>query len=466
MTESIEQRASTPSQDLQSLLEAGDGDRLEAIVYELPSGEMAHTLSRLSEDEQARLLTLLKPETAAFLIDELSHPQAADMLEELTAEQTASILDEMPSDEQADLLGELGEPYAESVIEEMAPEEAQDARLLTRYDPETAGGLMIREYLAFFESMTVDDILTDLRAHNEAYQGFDVQYVYIINRAGTLRGVVRLRDLVMTPGHRQVRHIMIGSPLYVSADTELDELEALFDKYGFYALPVVDEEHRLTGVVRRSSIEEALTDRSDRALLKFGGIIAGEEMRTMPVWSRAGRRLAFLIPNIALNLIAASVIAFFQPTLESVVALAIFLPILSDMSGNSGFQASAVSMRELALGLVKPHEIRRTIFKEVTVGLINGVVLGVLLGAIAWVMRGHEFAAIGLVIGAAMSANNVLAVAVGGVVPLLLKRFKLDPAMASGPVLTTLTDMAGFFFALGLATLVIQWYPGLVLAPG
>jgi magnesium transporter len=462
MTEHTEPASATPSQDLVALLETGDAARIEAIVYDLPSGEMAHTLSRLDEAQQARLLTLLSPETAAFLVDELSHPQAADMLEELAADQAAAILDEMPSDEQADVLGELGEARAEQIIEEMAPEEAYDARLLTKYAPESAGGLMITEYLAFDQSMTVDAILRDLRTHNQAYQDYDVQYVYIIDEAGTLCGVVRLRDLVMSPGYQRAEQIMIQNPLFVTVEAELDGLEALFDKYGFYALPVVDEAHRMMGVVRRSSIEEALTDRSDRALLRFGGIIGGEEMRTMPVWSRAGRRLAFLTPNIVLNLISVSVIAFFQPTLESVVALAIFLPILSDMSGCSGNQAIAVSMRELALGLVKPNEIGRTLLKEVSVGLVNGLALGVVLGMIAWLMRGDEFAAIGLVVGSALAANSVIAVAIGGAVPLVLKRFKLDPAMASGPILTTITDLCGFFFALGLATVLIHLNPALV----
>jgi magnesium transporter len=447
------------TQDFLSLLEAGDSDRLEALVHELPSGEMAHTLSRLDEAQQARLLTLLPPEAAAFLVDELSHPQAADMLEELQPAQAAAIIDEMPSDEQADLLGELGESQAEPIIDAMAPDEAADARLLTRYGPETAGGLMITEYLAFSESMTIDHILRDLRSNNDAYQGYDVQYVYIVDDQHRLRGVVRLRDLVMTPGYKQAQQVMIQNPLHVTVETELDELEALFDKYGFYALPVVDEQHGLTGVVRRSSVEEALTDRSDRSLLKFGGIIGGEEMRTMPLLSRAGRRLAFLTPNIALNLISVSVIAFFEPTIAKVTALAVFLPILSDMCGCSGNQAIAVSMRELALGLVKPKEIGRVLKKEIAVGLINGMALGLLLGLIAYLMRGEQFAYIGLVIGAALAANTIIAVIIGGTVPLILKGFKLDPAMASGPILTTITDLCGFFFALGLATLILTYAP-------
>jgi magnesium transporter len=302
-------------------------------------------------------------------------------------------------------------------------------------------------------------MLRDLRANNDAYQDYDVQYVYIISYQGQLRGVVRLRDLVMTPGYKQAQQIMIQDPLHVVVTTELEELESLFDKYGFYALPVVDEQQRLTGVVRRSSVEEALTDRSSRSLLKFGGIIGGEEMRTMPVLSRAGRRLAFLTPNIVLNLISVSVIAFFEPTIAKVTALAVFLPIISDMSGCSGNQAIAVSMRELALGLVKANEVGRVLMKEVVVGFLNGLALGALLGTIAWLMRGDQFVYIGLVIGAALACNSVIAVAIGGTVPLILKRLQLDPAMASGPILTTITDLCGFFFALGLATILLEYAP-------
>ena len=442
-----------PAPPLAELLEARDADRLEALIDQLPSGEMAHAISRLDEEQQRDLLTLLSPEAAAFLVDELSHPQAADMLEELPADQAAAIIDEMASDEQADLLGELG-AQAEAIIEQMAPEEAEDARLLTRYGPETAGGLMITEYLAFVESMTIDQILGDLRTKNDAYQRYDVQYVYIIDADHALRGVVRLRDLVMTPGDRPAGQIMIENPLQVTVEASLEDLEALFDKYGFYALPVVDDAQQLVGVVRRSSVEEAVSDRSERTLLRFGGIIGGEEMRTMPVLSRAGRRLAFLTPNIALNLVSVSVIAFFEPTIARVTALAIFLPILSDMSGCSGNQAIAVSMRELAMGLVKPNEILRTLSKEVSVGLLNGLALGTLLGCIAYLMRGQEFAWIGVIVGTALAVNSVIAVAIGGSVPLVLKRFKLDPAMASGPILTTITDLCGFFFALCLATII------------
>ena len=173
----------------------------------------------------------------------------------------------------------------------------------------------------------------------------------------------------------------------------------------------------------------------------------------MPVLTRSWRRLSWLSINIVLNIIAASVIAFYEDTLTAVIALAVFLPIVSDMSGCSGNQAVAVSMRELTLGAALPRDVLRVWRKEVIVGLINGMALGTLLGFAAWLWKGN--AILGLVVGAALAVNTVIAVSIGGTVPLVLKRFKLDPAVASGPLLTTVTDMCGFFLLLGLASMVL-----------
>jgi magnesium transporter len=183
------------------------------------------------------------------------------------------------------------------------------------------------------------------------------------------------------------------------------------------------------------------------------GIVGGEELRTMPILLRSRRRLSWLSVNILLNMVAASVIAFHQETLSAVIALAVFLPIISDMSGCSGNQAVAVSMRELSLGVVRPAEVTRVWLQEISVGLINGTVLGILIGLSAWLWKGSIL--LGIVVGAALTINTVVAVSLGGTVPLILKRFGVDPALASGPILTTVTDMVGFFLALTFASMML-----------
>ena len=448
-----------PADTLTTALEAHDHEQLETVVDSLPSGELARAVSMLEQEQRTALLTALSPAMAAYVLEQLAHAQAADLLAALPTETQASIIDHLPSDEQADVLGEFKERDAEAIIEQMAPEEAEDARLLTQYNAETAGGLMVTEYLAFFERMTVDDVMQDIRANADKYLAYDVQYVYVIGSVGTLRGVVRLRDLVLARPSTLLSAIMIPDPAHVSVDADLDALEDFFDSHHYFGVPVVDADGALVGVVRRDSVEEALGDRADMELLRFGGIIGGEEFRTMSLASRAGRRLVFLSPNIMLNIIAASVIAFFVDTIDQLPYLAIFLPILSDMSGCSGNQAVAVSMRELALGLVRPTDVMRTLGKEVAVGLTNGFLLGLMLMGVAYLYTVYSLGEgniwLGAVVGAALMANSIIAVAIGGTVPLVLKRLGVDPAMASGPILTTITDLCGFFFALGLATLIL-----------
>lgn len=437
---------------LDELVKGGAEEPLLAFIRETPAGEMARAVARLEPEQRASMCDLLSPATAAFVVEELSDDLAADVLEELDPPKAAEIVEALPSDSRADLLGELSVRDAEAILTAMGREQAQEVRELASYDEDTAGGLMVTEYLSYPQSTPIDDILADLRRHADRYHGYDVQYLYVKDSSDRLIGVLRLRDLVMTPGRKTASEVMIPKPLSVRDTAELDELEDFFDSHRFFAVPVTDAEGRLVGVVRRASVDEQTEKRQTKSFLRFAGILTGEERRDSPTFSRAGRRLVFLAPNILLNLISVSVIASFQGTLEQVVALAIFLPILSDMSGCSGNQAVAVSMRELALGLVKPKEIIRTLLKEVSVGMINGLLLGVLLGLIAWGMRGNEFAPIGIVVGLALMLNSVVAVAVGGCVPLLLKRFGTDPAMASGPVLTTVTDLCGFFFALFLTS--------------
>ena len=178
----------------------------------------------------------------------------------------------------------------------------------------------------------------------------------------------------------------------------------------------------------------------------------------MPLLLRSRRRLAWLSVNIVLNIIAASVIALYQETLAAVIALAVVLPIISDMSGCSGNQAVAVSMRELVLGLVRPAEMLRVWLKEVSVGTVNGLALGLLIACAAWLWKGNPV--LGLVVGGAMAANTVIAVSIGGIVPLVLRRLNMDPALASGPILTTITDMCGFFLILSFAAALLPWLAG------
>jgi magnesium transporter len=343
---------------------------------------------------------------------------------------------------------------AAAILGELDPGDAGRIRRLAEYDDEVAGGLMRTEFVAFDREATVADVILDLRANAGAYADYDVQYAYVLDAERRLVGVLRLRDLLLSPDDARLDGLMVADPVSVRDTTDLDTLADIYERASFLALPVVDADGELLGVLRRFAVEAALAERSEASHLKSQGIVGGEELRTMPLLRRSRRRLAWLSVNVVLNVVAASVIAMFEETLSAVIALAFFLPIISDMSGCSGSQAVAVSIRELTLGLVRPHELLWVWVREITVGMINGAVLGALVGVVAWMWRGDPD--LGLVVGAALAANTMVAVSIGGAIPLLLKRFGVDPALASGPVLTTVTDICGFFFVLGLATLMLS----------
>ena len=452
MTQKLE--SWTPWEYLTAIIEGGDRDELTAFMQGLDPLEAVRVVGRLDDETRSALLVKMMPEDAADVLEHMPEVHATDALESMGPQDAARILAELPSDTQADLLGDLEDVEAEAILAEMEPEEAQELRELAAYPEHTAGGLMLTELVQVPVGLTVDQVVEHLRQHAEEYTGYDVQYAYVVDEEERLVGVLRLRDLLMAPRSRPVEKLMVRDAHFVRTDSPLDELVHFFEEHHFFGAPVLDADGVLCGVLRRSGVEAAVTEQSDETFRRSQGIVGGEELRSMPLLLRSRRRLAWLSVNILLNVMAASVIALHQDTLEAVIALAVFLPIISDMSGCSGSQAVAVSLRELTIGTIQPADVRRVLLGEMGLGVINGVALGVLIGLVAWLWKGNFW--LGLVVGSALVVNTVIAVCIGGMVPLILKRFGKDPALASGPILTTITDMCGFFLVLSLASLTLN----------
>jgi len=438
---------------LDRLVDQTDDAALQTFLEELPLGELAFVVSHLTEEDQIAMLERLPPELAAQVLDEVPHIQAAELLDDLNPRLAAAIIGELPSDEQADFIGDLESEDAEAILEELTPDQAKTLRELARYDDEEAGGLMITEYLSYPAWYSTQDVVEDIRAQAEAYARYSAQYLFVVDRRGRLTGVVRLRDLLLSPRKATLETVMITEPHWVDHHATLEDLDDFFDRFPLVAVPVVDDQRRLLGVVTRSDFMEAWSERSDEDYMRSQGVME-EELRSMPLWRRMRGRLAWLTVNIFLSILAASVIAMHEETLAAVISLAVFLPIVSGVSGNAGFQAVAVSMRELSLGVVRPEEIMRVMRKEISVGILNGLVLGLVLSGLGWVWKENIW--LGAVVGGAMAINTLFSATLGGCMPLLLKKLRLDPAVASGPILTTLTDMAGFFLVLSLAASVLE----------
>ena len=449
----MEKTVTDPSTAVSELLgQTCTSDELEAFLDGLGPAELLHTVFSLKADEQRALLSALSPNRAAELVEDFPDGHTADLIEDMAVSDAAPIVEKLASNHRVDVLSELDSEDADAIIAELDEEDASEVRELISYKPDEAGGLMMKEFAAYPMSSSVRTVVEELTQGKADYQFLTVHYVYVVVRQRRLKGVIRLRDLVFSDPNRKIGELAIPA-LAVSPTASLDELEEFFDENDFAAVPVVDSRGNLLGIVRRRAVLEALADRSEADHLKAAGIIGGDELRSMPVLVRSRRRLAWLSVNIGLNILAASIIAAYEDTLTAVIALAVFLPIVSDMSGCSGNQAVAVSMRELTLGAAVPKDVLRVWRKEAIVGLINGVALGALLGLAAWAWKGNVV--LGLVVGGALAANTIIAVSVGGTVPLILRRLGLDPAVASGPLLTTVTDMCGFFLLLSLASAVL-----------
>jgi magnesium transporter len=442
--------------EIAALVDAGDRVRIGRKLDSLNASDTARMLLLLDNDQQKRLLELLKPEDAASIVEELPDEQAADVVERLDVDTAAHILEELDLDQSADIINELHDDDAKGILERMDPEDAAEVQELASYESDTAGGLMSADTFAFTKDETVGAVLRRLTGDEEDYERYQSQHPYIVDARGRLVGVVSLRGLLTSKRSATLSDIMSKASSVLPA-AMLSELEDIFDDSDFLGVPVTDSSRKLIGVVSRQTVAEATLERSELDALKVSGVV-GDELRSMPTWLRAKRRLSWLTVNIGLNIVAASIIAFYEDTLAAVIALAVFLPIVSDMSGCTGNQAVAVSMRELALGVARPTDIVRVWFKEISVGLINGTALGILLGAAAWAWKGNPW--IGIVVGLALALNTLVAVSIGGLVPLVLKRFNIDPAVASGPMLTTATDMCGFFLVLSLASAMMPLIMG------
>ncbi len=442
---------------LRDFLASNDSEGLSNFLSGLSGEDSLRAFMRLDSEEQQAVLQRVSPEAAAEVFEFIPDQPAAELLEELHPQVAASIISEMSSDDQADVLGELDPEDLEEILGYMNERDAGDARQLMAYDDDVAGGLMMTEYFSYPKMFRAGSVLNDLQRREDEYELNNVLYIYVTARSGELLGVCRIRDIVFSSPEVRLSEILRPA-VSVLDSASLDELENFFDDNNYSAVPVVDQNQHMLGVVRRRALYDAVAEGAESDHLKSQGIVGGEELRSMPTLLRSRRRLSWLTVNILLNVLAASVIAQFQDVLSAVIVLAVFLPIISDMSGCSGNQAVAVSMRELSLGVIKPQDLYYVWRKEAAIGVINGLVLGLLIALVALVWQGNPW--LGLVVGFALSLNTLIAVSIGGCVPVLLKRFKVDPAVASGPILTTVTDMCGFFLLLGSASLMLPYLTG------
>ena len=265
-------------------IQSDDAARIEAAFKKMPPVEIARMISSLKKADHIHLLEILGPERSASIISKISGLGGANMVAKLPSEQAAPIVKQLPGQQQLHILRRLKKNKVSEILQAIKPKKVKKLEKLMHYPEDTAGGLMITKYLSYPEDMPVRDFLDDLRAHGEAYSDFDIQYAYVVSKTDQLRGVLRLRDLLMAPRDRVLSQTMIKTPLHVNINAPLRDLKDFFRQYTFLGAPVTDDEGKLVGVIRNSSVREAANRQNNQLFLKFAGIVGGEESRSMSLF--------------------------------------------------------------------------------------------------------------------------------------------------------------------------------------
>ncbi|MBP7275095.1 MAG: magnesium transporter [Kiritimatiellae bacterium] len=415
--------------------------------------DMADRLQGMTPEEAARQLRALPTERAAAALAEMDSTAAHRIADELSSADLHPMLDAMPHNKAADILGELPEERQREALARLAPENSSGVQRLLSYPENSAGSLMSDAFYALREDWTLEYALESLRRDDDA-QRLSASYLYVVDSQNRLAGVVTLRDLILRRRDLTVSAIAQPTVQRVRASDDQETVARLFSQYRFLSLPVVEADGRLVGVVSADqAIRVEQAEATEDMQLMVG--LSGEE-RTYTPWAQSfSRRLPWLMVNLGTAFLAAAVVGIFEDTIAQWTALAVFLPIVAGQGGNAGAQTLTVMIRGMAMGEVNDAAGRRALLKEITLGVLNGLALGLVVGVVGYWWKGN--AMLGVVVCVAMFLNMLAAAFSGVTIPLLLRSLHIDPALASSIFLTTVTDVAGFFFFLGLAALALRF---------
>lgn len=428
-------------------LRSGALDAFAARAAELEAADLADVLSALDDDERVIAVQTLPPEVSSQALIEMPEDEhAGETLAALEPGQAADIVGELADDDAADLLGNLEPAEQERILAEVEDAERADVEKLLVYDTESAGGLMTTRVVTVPDTATVSEALDEIRRQSEEMEDF--YEVFVTDAGRRLVGVLPFKSVAINPPTRPVREIMQPADIVVSPEEDQEQVARVMARYNLASIPVTDDSGRLLGAVTFDDVTDVIEAETTEDILKFGGVSATEELGG--TWRSAVRsRLPWLAVNLFTASAGATVVHTFSGAIQTLGWLAVFMPVVAGMGGNTGTQALAVTVRRIALGQVASGQRVSIVGKELLVGLTNGVTVALVVAAVGWIAVGRPF---GLVVFTAMTGNLAVAGFAGAFVPLMLEKVGVDPAIASSIFVTAFTDMCGFFLLLGLAT--------------
>jgi magnesium transporter len=426
-----------------------DNDLLEIFGATHPA-DIAQLINDLPHEFQLHAFSILDEETASEVLTDLHDTVREHILEHISDERLVNIVDELDTDEAVDIIADLDDDVTEKVLKKLDIEDRKNIKELMTFDEDTAGGIMQSECVSVNIDDTRDHLIKTIKKQTEEVD--NLHYVFVVNDANRLVGILEITRLLWAKPNKTAEDLMESEIITVPVEMDQEQVAHIFRKYDLFVLPVVDSNYKLLGRITVDDIIDVIDEEASEDAFKLAGLGSDDKVFTSPLNS-VKKRLPWLSLNLFTAMLVSSVVGLFENTIRELSILAVLMPIVAGLGGNSGTQTLTVITRGIALGELTIHNTLRAILKEISVGLINGVVVGSITLLAAYLLKGNMM--LGVVMGTAMICNMFIAGLVGSLVPVILKSLKIDPALASSVIITMLTDMGGFASFLGLATILL-----------
>ena len=425
---------------------------LKSRIEDMRPADVAAAIDGYAISDIKSILSLVKDDVAAEIISELEPDFAFDILQGLGQERVVKILDELHADEKVDILSQFPKDAIDSLLNLMEVDEAREAKELLQFDEESAGGLMTTEVLYFEAHLTASLVLEKIREHRDELE--TANYIYITDDKRRIVGIVTLRQLIMGAPDEPVENLMESDILTVNLYDDQEAVASIVSKYDLLAVPVVDDDGVLRGIITVDDIIDVIEDEATEDMYRMVGLDEEEELDDSALLS-ALRRMPWLTFTLFGAICSGSILSFFTASIRQFEALLVFMPAIMGMGGNTGLQSSTIVVRGLATGEIEEDDLFRVAFREFRVGILLGLFVGLIISVACYLLNQHIY--FGLVVGIAMFCQITIAVFGGMIIPMFLHRVGMDPAISSGPIVTMISDINGLLIYFGIATLMIDY---------
>ncbi|QTA87968.1 magnesium transporter [Desulfonema magnum] len=439
------------TESIKRLLRRNATSHLRKIVSKTHAADLSVVFPSLAISNRHKLFEMMDTQQKGILFSELDETSLLTFIEEIQLDEVVEVLEKMAADDVADFIGRLPEEKSAAILEKMRKEGSEEVEGLLRYGDDTAGGIMVPDFIALREDTTATEAIGSLqKEHMDVEMPF---YLYVTDEYGKLVGVCSLRQLVVVPPDTPLKDFMSTDVFSVETYTDQEEVAKLVARYDILAVPVVDDTNELVGIVTVDDVIDIFREEATEDFLKLAGVSGEEFVETKSVFKSMRIRLPWLFASCLGGILAFFVIGGFEESLSKFTYLAAFLPVIMGMGGNIGTQSSTIVVRGLALGFLNIRDIWSVVFKELAVGFILGLFYGTLIGLVAQAQ--YNLVAVAISVGLALVCSMSVAALVGSMMPMLFARINIDPAVATGPFVTTAVDIISVFLYFQIATILM-----------